>query len=93
MICHVRRHLAQLSPVRLVGGAQPWPHLPASLGHSSELLRGRLGIRDNCWVFFAYKKIIDRTDTRTRERKSFSRYEQFEISPETIEQELRPAVC
>ena len=22
-----------------------------------------------------------------------SRYEQFEISPETVEQELRPAVC
>ena len=25
--------------------------------------------------------------------RNFSRYEQFEISPEMIEQELRPAVC
>ena len=29
---------------------------------------------------------------RVRERND-SRYEQFEISPETIEQERRPAVC
>ena len=30
---------------------------------------------------------------RTRERKNDSRYKQFEISPKTIEQELRPVVC
>ena len=30
---------------------------------------------------------------QTRERMTVSRYEQFETSPETIEQELLPAVC
>ena len=30
---------------------------------------------------------------QTREKKDDSRYEQFELSPEMIEEELRPAVC
>ena len=71
VICHVRRHLAPLSPVRLVGAAQLWPHLPASLGHSSKQSRGRLRIRDSFWVFFAYKKWLGRTETRTRDRMCF----------------------
>ena len=44
------------------------------------------------WGVFSYKKILGRTDTRTRERM-YCQSIQFEISPETIEQELRPAVC
>ena len=40
-------------------------------------------------VFHIYKKIARPTETQTRD----SRYEQFETSPETIEQELRPGVC
>ena len=35
---------------------------------------------------------LGRTEVRTRERND-SRYDQFETCPETLEQELRPAVC
>ena len=46
------------------------------------------------FVFFSrIKKLLCRTETRTRERMCFQTNEQFETSPETIEQELRPAVC
>ena len=41
--------------------------------------------------FFAYKKILSRTEMQTRD--ATRRYGQFEISPEAIEQELRPADC
>ena len=37
--------------------------------------------------------MLGRTETRTRDRMYFRRYEQLETSPETIQQELRPAVC
>ena len=37
--------------------------------------------------------MLGRTETRTRERMTVRRYEQLETSPETVEQELRPAVC
>ena len=39
--------------------------------------------------------MLGRTETRTRDRMycTVRRYEQLETSPETIEQELRPAVC
>ena len=46
------------------------------------------------WGFFAYKKILGRTETRTRDQGCTSGgYDQFETSPEAIGQELRPAVC
>ena len=46
-------------------------------------------------MFFAYKKLLDRTEMRTRDRIgiAFSRYGQFETYPEKFEQELRRAVC
>ena len=47
-------------------------------------------------VFSPINKLLGRTEIRTRtlaRGSAFSRYEQFEISPETIEQELRPVVC
>ena len=46
--------------------------------------------RDSFCVFFAYKKLLGRTEMRTRGWKDDRRYEQFETSPDTIEQELRP---
>ena len=64
LICHVMRHLAwrnkvsfwfYQSPLRRIWGDQPWPHLPASLVHSSEQSRRGLGIRDGFWVLFVYK--------------------------------------
>ena len=42
--------------------------------------------------FSATTNLLSRTEMRTRERND-TRYEQFEISPETIEQELRLVVC
>ena len=51
-------------------------------------------IRDSFGCFSRIKKLLGRTDMRTRDRiYAFSQYEQFETSPETIEQELRPGVC
>ena len=45
-------------------------------------------------VFRVLKKLLGRTETRERVTGCvFRRYEQLETSPETIEQELRPAVC
>ena len=44
-------------------------------------------------MFFGSKKIARMNWARTRDRSTVSRYEQLETSPETIEQELRPAVC
>ena len=45
------------------------------------------------WMFFTHNKLLGRTETRTRDGCTVRRYEQLETSPETIEQELRPAVC
>ena len=45
------------------------------------------------WVFSPGKNLLGQTEMRLHERKNDNRYAQFEISPETIEQELRPAVC
>ena len=58
------------------------------LGHSNKHSHGRYGFREFL-DFLAYKKLLGRTEMRTRERKCFLRYEQFEISSETIEKELR----
>ena len=45
-------------------------------------------------VFLSYKKILGRIETRTHVTKSTSGgYDQFETSPEAIEQELRAAFC
>ena len=41
-----------------------------SLVHSTDTCAG-LSIRDSFWVFFAYKKLLGRTEMRTRERKCF----------------------
>ena len=54
--------------------------------------------RDSAFVivygcFSRIKKILGRTEMRTRERSTSVGYDQFETSPEAIEQELRPAVC
>ena len=57
-----------------------------SLLHSNIHWRGRPGFFEVLGVF-AYKKLLGRTETRT------SRYEQFETSPEIVEQELGSAVC
>ena len=45
------------------------------------------------WMFFSYKKILGRTETRTRDRMYCQSIRKLETSPGTIEQELRPAVC
>ena len=45
------------------------------------------------FVVFAYKKLIGRTEMQTRDKIGFQSIEQFETSPETIEQELQPRVC
>ena len=62
-------------------------------GYSTDTCAG-LCFRDNYRVFFEYKKNYMAEARRELMRGiTFSRYEQFETSPETIEQELRPAVC
>ena len=38
-----------------------------SLVHSTDIC-ARLGLRDSFWVFFSYKKMLGRTETRTRDR-------------------------
>ena len=43
--------------------------------------------------FLRIKKMLVRTETGTHDMMDCSRYEQFEISPETIEQELRSVDC
>ena len=43
--------------------------------------------------FLRIKKLLGRTETRTRDRMYRQSYEQLETSPEAIEQELRPEVC
>ena len=46
------------------------------------------------WVFLTYKTILGRTETRTRDRMYCQSIRTVrETFPETIEQELRPAVC
>ena len=74
---------------RRVASDQPWP---IACSFNWQLAR-KLGFRDGFWVFFTYTKLLGRTEMRTRERKDRQRNEQFGISPETIEQELRLAVC
>ena len=44
-------------------------------------------------VFLAYKKILGRIETRTRDKSTLVGCDQFETSPEAIEQELRTAFC
>ena len=77
----------QVVAVRWVGGAQmapkhdgvnaPFRRFPRLainswlLLHSNKQSRGRLGIRDSFRCFFAYTKILGRTETRTRETKCF----------------------
>ena len=39
-----------------------------SLVHSTDAC-ARPGLRDSYWVFFMYKKMLGRTEVRTRERK------------------------
>ena len=73
---------AVTAPFRLVAGSINWT------------LALWLSFRDSFWVFCAYKKIARLNwDAYSLEERPYSRYEQFETSPETIEQELRPAVC
>ena len=65
----------------------------ASLLHSNKHWRGRLGIRDS---FGCFSRITNCSAELRRELATwhaFSRYEQFETSPGTIELELRPRVC
>ncbi len=45
------------------------------------------------WGFSTKQSLLGRTEMRTRDRMYCQRYDQFETSPEAIEQELRPAVC
>ena len=44
-------------------------------------------------VFSLIKKLLGRTEIRTCAGCTVRRYKQLETSPETIEQELLPAVC
>ena len=61
--------------------------------HSTAIC-ARLGIRDSLWMFFAYKKnAIAELRCELVTGCTARRYDQFETSPEAIEQELRPAVC
>ena len=60
-----------------------------SIDHS----RGRRGIRYSFGCFFVYKKMLDRIEMRTRYRIYCQTIRTVETFPETIEQELRPAVC
>ena len=53
----------------------------------------KVGFCGSLVMFFAYKKLLGRTETRTRDRMHLGRYDQLETYLETIEQELRPAVC
>ena len=78
-------------------GAQPWR--PASLafitGSRVIQINTRAGhpISPRFWMFFAYKKCYAKLRRDLVTGCIFRRYEQLETSPETIEQELRPAVC
>ena len=45
------------------------------------------------WGFSPITKLLGRTEMQTCERNHDRRYEQLEISPETIKQELRRVVC
>ena len=65
---------------------RPWP------SHST-YTSARPGLRDSFWMFFAYKNCYAELRRELVTGCTVSRYEQFETSPETIEQELRPAVC
>ena len=49
--------------------------------------------RNSFWVFSRVKKCYAELRCELVRGSAFIRYEQFEISPETIEQELQPAVC
>ena len=64
-----------------------------SLVHSYEHSLGRHGFRECCGCFSRIKKLLGRSETRTRERKCFQLIRTVETYPETIDQELRSAVC
>ena len=49
-----------------------------------------LGFCARCWGFSPIKKLLGRTEMWHMRERNDSRYEQFEISPETIEPERRP---
>ena len=69
---------------------RPW--LALRPFHSTDTC-SRVGLRDSFWVFFAYKKFSAEPRRVLARGCTVSRYEQFDTSPETIEQELRPAIC
>ncbi len=74
-----------------------WPSIDRDrrtmAGHSDKHWRGRLGIRDSFGCFSRIIKFLGELRCELVTECAFSRYEQFETSPETIEQELRPGVC
>ena len=63
-----------------------------SLVHSADTCAGP-GFRDSLCLLFANKNSYAEERRELVRGRTFSRYEQFETSPETIEQELRPVVC
>ena len=63
-----------------------------SLVHSTDTCTG-LGFRDSFPMFFAYKNSYAKLRRKLVRGWTVSRYEEFDTSPETIKQELRPAVC
>ena len=52
---------------RFAGHSTVTALLPAQLVHSIAKC-ARVGFRDSLWMFFAYKKMLGRTETRTRDR-------------------------
>ena len=77
---------------------QPWPTAPLAFIAGSRVIeintRATHPIFPRFLMFFAYKKIARPTwNANSWTGYAFSRYGQFETSPEKIELELRPAVC
>ena len=54
---------------------------------NQQTLQWGVGLRGSFWLFSRITKLLGRTETRTRDRMC------FQISPESIEQELRLEVC
>ena len=74
----------------------PFPiwHLCNSWSPVIEINTGTGGpVSPRFWVFFVYNKFVGRTDNELVRGCTVRQYEQLETSPETIEQELQPAVC
>ena len=57
----------QETSAKTISGRCRRGHLGRSLVHSTDTCTG-LGFRDSLWVFFVYKKLLCRTETRTHER-------------------------